>query len=62
MDSGIYLAHKPVGPSSHAALKEFLAGALVPGRKPPRACHGGTLDPFAEGLLLFLVGPCTRLF
>ena len=24
-------------------------------------CHGGTLDPFAEGLLLLLVGPATRL-
>jgi tRNA pseudouridine55 synthase len=24
-------------------------------------CHGGTLDPFAEGLLLLLAGPATRL-
>src|SRR5207248_1409401 len=27
-----------------------------------RMCHGGTLDPFAHGLLLMLVGPATRLF
>jgi len=28
----------------------------------PRVCHGGTLDPFASGLLLILVAPATRLF
>jgi tRNA pseudouridine55 synthase len=27
-----------------------------------RACHGGTLDPFAGGLLLVLAGGATRLF
>ncbi len=27
-----------------------------------RACHGGTLDPFAEGLLLVLVGDAVRGF
>jgi tRNA pseudouridine55 synthase len=27
-----------------------------------KLCHGGTLDPFAEGLLLALVGPATKLF
>lgn len=25
-------------------------------------CHGGALDPFAEGLLILLGGPATRLF
>lgn len=25
-------------------------------------CHGGALDPFAEGLMLVLVGPATKLF
>jgi tRNA pseudouridine55 synthase len=31
---------------------------------PPklRSCHGGTLDPFASGLLLVLVQPVTQLF
>ncbi len=28
----------------------------------PRVCHGGTLDPFASGLLLLLVEPANRLF
>lgn len=32
------------------------------GRKPLRVCHGGTLDPFASGLLLMLVEPATKLF
>jgi tRNA pseudouridine55 synthase len=30
-------------------------------RKRLPVCHGGTLDPFAEGLLLLLAGPATRL-
>ncbi len=25
-------------------------------------CHGGALDPFAQGLMLVLVGPATKLF
>lgn len=45
---------KPAGPSSHAVATAFADGA--------RACHGGALDPFAEGLLLVLVGDATRLF
>lgn len=31
-------------------------------QRPPRICHGGTLDPFASGLLLVLIEPATRLF
>jgi tRNA pseudouridine55 synthase len=30
--------------------------------RPPKLCHGGTLDPFAHGLLLILVGQATKLF
>jgi tRNA pseudouridine55 synthase len=33
-----------------------------PGRRKLRICHGGTLDPFASGLLLILVEPATKLF
>ncbi len=58
---GIYLAHKPVGETSfslvRAAMEELQAR---PGKRVP-VCHGGTLDPFAEGLLLLLVGQATRL-
>lgn len=52
---GIWSLHKPVGPTSH----DLVRAQLHPGLK---LCHGGTLDPFADGLLLLLVGPTTRLF
>ena len=63
MTPGIYLTHKPAGPTSFAVVKDFHAQATsAPGRRLPRICHGGTLDPFASGLLLILVEPATRLF
>ncbi len=63
MTSGIYLIHKPAGPTSFSVVKGFLdAATSAPGRRLPRICHGGTLDPFASGLLLILVEPATRLF
>ncbi len=52
---GVHLVHKPVGPSSHAVVEGLRSGKA-------RMCHGGALDPFAEGLLLVLVGEATRLF
>jgi tRNA pseudouridine55 synthase len=60
---GIHLVHKPVGPSSFAAMKAVAeASPSPPGARPPKVCHGGTLDPFASGLLLILVEPATKLF
>ena len=63
MKPGIHLTHKPVGPTSFSFLQSQMAkpGASAPGRAP-KICHGGTLDPFACGLLLVLVEPATRLF
>jgi len=60
MEPGIHLVHKPAGPTSAEVLRQVLARS--PGRRPVRACHGGTLDPFAGGLLLVLAGGATRLF
>ena len=59
---GIYLAHKPVGETSFSVVRAFMEElqAARPGKRVP-LCHGGTLDPFAEGLLLLLVGQATRL-
>src|SRR4051794_29435898 len=54
---GIFLVHKPVGVTSFSCVRSFqeeMGDAM-------RSCHGGTLDPFAEGLLLLLAGPATRL-
>ena len=63
MTPGIHLVHKPVGPTSFSLVQSAIesARAAAPQRRP-RVCHGGTLDPFAHGLLLLLVGPATRLF
>jgi tRNA pseudouridine55 synthase len=52
---GILLIDKPAGITSHdvvAAVRRSLAGAKVG--------HAGTLDPFATGLLIALVGRATK--
>ncbi|MBI5546768.1 MAG: tRNA pseudouridine(55) synthase TruB [Deltaproteobacteria bacterium] len=61
---GIYLVHKPKGPTSFEIVRGFgdeAAREALGGQKKLPLCHGGTLDPFAEGLLLLLVGQATRL-
>jgi tRNA pseudouridine55 synthase len=52
---GVLLIDKPAGMSSHdvvAAVRRSLEGV--------RTGHAGTLDPFATGLLLVLVGRATK--
>ena len=52
---GILAIDKPVGPTSHdvvAAVRRALGGV--------KTGHAGTLDPFATGLLLVLVGRATK--
>ena len=63
MTPGLHLLHKPAGATSFSLVQSAIAAAkaAAPHRRP-RVCHGGTLDPFAHGLLLMLVGPATRLF
>jgi len=61
LEPGIHLLHKPAGPTSFSLVQPFLSEAR--GRRPRIAvCHGGALDPFAEGLLPILVGRATRAF
>ncbi len=63
MSPGIHLVHKPAGRTSFSVLQSFRVKNSAPNRaRPVRLCHGGALDPFAEGLLLILVEPATRLF
>src|SRR5687768_8486787 len=69
MIPGIHLTHKPVGPTSFSFLQSLAhptpaSAPAKPGAsaRGPRICHGGTLDPFASGLLLILVAPATKLF
>jgi tRNA pseudouridine55 synthase len=63
MTPGIHLVHKPPGLTSFYVLQSFRAmNSVANPPRPPRLCHGGALDPFANGLLLILVEPATRLF
>jgi tRNA pseudouridine55 synthase len=55
LTDGILLIDKPVGLTSHdvvARVRRSLGGA--------KTGHAGTLDPFASGLLIVLVGYATR--
>jgi len=62
---GFFNVHKPPGPTSHdvVAAARRLLGCRSPGvrRRGPKVGHAGTLDPFAEGVLVLCVGPATRL-
>lgn len=53
---GVLVVDKPAGPTSHdvVALVRRLAGTR-------RVGHGGTLDPFASGVLPLFLGRATRL-
>jgi tRNA pseudouridine55 synthase len=53
--SGVVLVDKPAGPSSFAVVRDLRS------RTGARAGHAGTLDPFATGLLLVLLGRSTKL-
>jgi tRNA pseudouridine55 synthase len=59
--SGYVLVDKPVGPSSHAAVQQVRRALGFGGRRGTKAGHAGTLDPFASGLLVVLLGRATRL-
>src|ERR687895_1744627 len=51
---GLVLGDKPAGPSSFAIVRDLR------NRTGARAGHAGTLDPFATGLLLVLLGAFTK--
>ena len=53
--AGLVLADKPAGPSSFALVRSLRD------KTGAKAGHAGTLDPFASGLLLVLLGSATRL-
>lgn len=54
---GLILLDKPEGLTSHDCVARVRK--LLP--KKVKVGHGGTLDPFCTGLLILLVGRCTRL-
>ena len=53
---GILAVYKPVGITSFDVIREF-KHAIHPDFK---VGHGGTLDPFADGVLLLLLGKATK--
>jgi len=56
---GVLLVDKPAGVTSHDVVTQVRRG--LGGRKAAKVGHAGTLDPFATGLLLVLVGRATRI-
>ncbi len=54
---GIILVDKPKGITSHDVV-DVVRKRL----QTKKVGHAGTLDPLAEGLLIILVGKCTKLF
>ena len=55
MDAAVLLVDKPAGKTSHDVV------ASVRRERGVKAGHAGTLDPFATGLLVVLLGRATRL-
>jgi tRNA pseudouridine55 synthase len=53
--SCVALVDKPVGPTSFDIVRAARRGVAA------RVGHAGTLDPFASGLLLVMVGKATRI-
>ncbi len=58
MPDGVILFDKPAGITSHDVVDEVRRH--FGGRRGVKVGHAGTLDPFATGLLLVLVGRATR--
>jgi tRNA pseudouridine55 synthase len=54
-EGGVLLFDKPAGITSHDAVEQVRRERSV------KAGHAGTLDPFATGLLIVLLGRATRL-
>jgi tRNA pseudouridine55 synthase len=54
-EGSVLLFDKPAGKTSHDIV------AAVRRERPGKVGHAGTLDPFATGLLLILIGSATRL-
>lgn len=54
--AGVLPVDKPVGPTSHDLVASIRRAAGM-----RKVGHAGTLDPFASGLLLVLLGSATRL-
>lgn len=54
--NGVFLYNKPAGITSHDVVYKFRRHLAT-----KKVGHAGTLDPFATGLLIILVGKATKL-
>ena len=57
---GFITLDKPAGLTSARAVAAVKRLLRVPDEKPPKVGHAGTLDPFATGVLVVLVGAATK--
>src|SRR3954470_278196 len=60
MESGVILYDKPAGISSHDVVARVRRELRERTGEKHKVGHAGTLDPFATGLLIVLVGSATR--
>ncbi len=61
-DDGFFLVDKPAGPTSNRVLQDIKRSLAGQASSPKcKFGHTGTLDSFASGLLIVLVGGLTRL-
>jgi tRNA pseudouridine55 synthase len=59
-DAGVLLYPKPAGVTSHDVVAQVRRRLSEETGRRVKVGHAGTLDPFATGLLLVLVGAATR--
>ena len=57
---GVYFINKPIGWTSFDVVAKIRAGIKQKTGKRIKVGHCGTLDPFAEGLLIILIGAATK--
>ena len=55
---GLLNINKPVGPTSYGVVARV---RRLVGRRKTKVGHAGTLDPFADGVLVVCIGAATRL-
>ena len=58
--NGVLVIDKPAGPTSHDVVARVRRELRQRTDEKQKVGHAGTLDPFATGLLLVLVGAATR--
>jgi tRNA pseudouridine55 synthase len=61
IECGIVLVDKPAGVTSHDVVFDMRRKLSREAGRRVKTGHAGTLDPFATGLLVILVGRATRL-